>query len=112
MLEIIDNSASFAREPEVEETPTHSSFEPINFFILVKRVQEDNSKKGSFIVPEKFRQQSNRARILSIGEKVTAKLSAGDVITFGIYNAETLLIDGVEHLLINEADIRGVERAL
>lgn len=118
MTEIISNfyaddtysiGDELVNEPVV---PTHSSFEPLNDLVLVKRVQEDNSKKGSFIVPEQFREKSNRGSILSIGDKVTSKVSAGDIITFGIMNAETLVKDGEELLLIRQGDIRGVERSL
>lgn len=86
------------------------TFQPLNDLVLVKRYQEDNSKAGSFIVPEKFRQQSNRGIVVAVNLQHNG-IKAGDRVTFGVYNAETILIDGEEMLLIRWNDIRGVERA-
>jgi len=111
--ETVDNFFSGDAEQEViPESPKFESFQPLNDLVLLKRYQEDNSKTGSFIVPEKWRQQSNQGIVVGIGDTVRVSIVVGDKITFGIGNAENLIVDGVEHLLVRENDIRGVERAL
>lgn len=85
------------------------AFQPLNDLVLVRRHVEDNSIVGSFIVPEKFRQASNRGIVVAASIKVDT-VYPGDRVTFGVYNAETISIDGEEMLLIRENDIRGVER--
>jgi chaperonin GroES len=110
-MEIYENLFQGSDEPETL-TRTHEDFQPLNDLVLVRRYQEDNTKAGSFIIPEKFRQQSNRGTTVAIGDKVVARLNVGDLVTFGIYNAETISINGEELLLIRENDIRGFERAL
>ena len=91
--------------------PTHAAPKAWNDLILVRRVQEDNSKVGTFIVPEKFRQQSNRGEVVSFGSWVD-DINPGDIVTFGVYNCEPASVNGEELLLIREADIRMVEKCL
>jgi len=88
-------------------------FKPLNDLVLVHRFEEDNSTtKGGLVIAEKYRQQSNRGIIVSVSAGVKADLAPGDRVTFGIYNAETVNVDGEELLLIRENDIRGVEQLL
>ena len=110
MTEIINN---FYPETDTEGTTpavsTHEAFTPINDLLLLKRVVEDNSKKGSFVIPERYRQQSNRSSVIAVGEKVT-NIKAGDIVFHGQYNSEIFEIDGDEHILVRIGDVRGVER--
>jgi chaperonin GroES len=99
------------QEPEVEPK-AYAPFEPLNDLVLVKRVQESNDKAGSFIIPEKFRQQSNKGVVIAKGNLAKSDISKDDIVTFGVYNAENIIVRGGELLLIRENDIRGVERAL
>lgn len=87
-------------------------FEPINDLVLVKLWQEDNSKIGSIVVAEKYRKRSDRAIIVAVGDKVTARVQAGDRILLGIGNVEDVNVNGENLLLIREGDIRGFERKL
>jgi chaperonin GroES len=99
--------------PETAQPATHSPFTPINDFILVKRVEEDNTKtKGGFFIADKFQQPSNRGRVVAFGHKVSAPIHAGDILTFGSASTEVLEINEEEFLLLRESDIRGVEKAL
>lgn len=117
MVVKFENFYSGGDEPE-NPKPEFAPFAPLNDLVLVKRYEEDNSRKGSFIVPEKFRQQSNRGIVVETSNDLPYKMDGsksiyvGDLVTFGVYNAETLIKDGEELLLIRYNDIRGVERAL
>lgn len=90
----------------------YQPFQPLNDLVLVRRFEEDNSTtKGGLVIAEKYRQQSNRGIVVNycpyfIGEP----FQVGDRVTFGIYNAETINVEGEELLLIRANDIRGVER--
>jgi co-chaperonin GroES (HSP10) len=109
-VEIYNNLFQGAEDSLEQPQAEFESFQPLNDLVLVKRYSEDNSKAGSFIVPEKFRQQSNRGTVVAIGYDVEPSISAGDIVTFGIGNAENIIIHGEEHLLIRANDLRGVER--
>lgn len=86
------------------------AFQAYGDLVQVKRLEEDNSKVGNFVIPEKFRQQSDLGTVVSVGHKVTGPIQLGDIVKFGVYNAENLTDDGEEFLLIREGDIRSVKR--
>lgn len=112
-MEIHENLFQGTGEDAAPEPPkTYAPFEPLNHQILLSRVNEDNSMKGSFIVPEKYREQSYRGIVRFIGDKVTARISVGDIVTFGQYNVEDVMVYGQEYVLAHESDLRGVERVL
>src|ERR1700744_6020617 len=96
------------RTPEPEFAP----FEPINDLVLVRLWQGDNSKIGSIRVAAKYRPRSQRALVIAVGDKVTARVQAGDRILLGIGNVEDVSVNGENLLLIREGDIRGFERKL
>ena len=112
MVEIYNNLFQGDAE-QTDPTPEEfAPFEPINDLVLVRLWQEDNSKIGSIVVAEKYRQRSNRAIVIAVGDKVTARVQAGDRILLGIGNVEDVSVNGENLLLIREGDIRGFERKL
>lgn len=112
MVDIHENLFQHTGDEESLADPLFAPFEPINDLVLVKLWQEDNSKIGSIVVAEKYRQRSNRAIIVAVGDKVTARVQAGDRILLGIGNVEDVNVNGENLLLIREGDIRGFERKL
>lgn len=111
-MEIYENLFQGNSEPERTHAEKFDTFKPLNDLVLVKRYVEDNSMKGSFVVPERFREQSNRGIVKGVGQFVASDITAGDLVTFGIGNAENIIVNGEELLLIRDNDIRGYERAL
>lgn len=108
-MEIYENLFQGEASEKAPEAPEFLPFRPLNDLVLVRRYEQDNSKAGSFIIPEKFRQQSNKGVVVA-SSPLVSYVEPGDLVTFGVYNSELMLVDGVEMLLIRENDIRGVER--
>lgn len=112
-IDIVENFHAHSDEPEVEEVEVvevqYEPFTPINDRVMLKRFVEDNTKKGSFIIPELYRQQSKKGTVIAVGEKVTV-LQAGDVVLFGDYSSEHFDKDGEDFLIVSIHDIRGFER--
>jgi co-chaperonin GroES (HSP10) len=71
----------------------------------------DNSKIGSILIAEKYREISNRGTVIGVGHKVEG-ITAGDIVLFGLHDSETLTLRDEEFLLVRVGDVRGVERAL
>ncbi len=112
MADIISNFYSTDMVEETSEVvPTHEPFKPFNDLIQVTRVEEDNSTKNGFLIPEIYRQRSNRGSVVAVGPQVDG-ISPKDIILFGEYNSEELVIKGDNFLLIRQGDVRGVEKAL
>lgn len=110
-MEIHENLFQGTDEESLAD-PLFAPFEPINDLIQVKLWQENNEKVGSIVTPEKYRQRSNRAIVVAVGDKVTARVNVGDRVLMGIGNTEDLFDNGESFLLIREGDIRGFERKL
>jgi co-chaperonin GroES (HSP10) len=116
MLDIKANFFAETTEPEAPAEPViqYGPFTPILDRVLLKRVQEDNSKvKGSdiLIAADRYKAKSNKGIVIAVGEKVE-RLQAGDVVLFGDFNADEFEKDGEELLVVWLGDIRGYERAL
>lgn len=85
--------------------------------ILVRRLDAPKADEG-FIVPEKFRQQTNRGEVISIGDGVVLGtefksleffVSPGDIVHYGEYTAEQLKDDPTLYI-VRIQDVRLVER--
>ena len=112
MVEIHENLFQPTEHEESLADPLFGPPEPINDFLLVKLWQVDNEKIGSIVTPEKFRQRSNQAIVVGIGDKVTSRVNVGDRVTMGIGNTEDASVNGENLLIIREGDVRLFERKL
>ena len=84
-------------------------FQPILDRVLIKRIEPEPTADG-FVVPEKYRQHTNRGLVVSVGEEVDPHVVwNGAVVLYGEYTAEQLSLDGEDYWIVRLADIRGVE---
>jgi chaperonin GroES len=104
-VNVDENETMTVEVPEEQ----YEAFQPINDRVLLTRVTEDNSTKGRFIIPEKYRQASNKGTVIAVGDKVTT-LQAGDIVLYGDYNSEVFIMDGTEYLIVSIHDVRGYKR--
>ena len=90
---------------------------PVLDRIIVRRLTEAN--ESLIEIPEQYRQQSRKGIVVATspyfvqsGVKINTfeVVQVGDTIFFGEYNAEPVIIDGEELLVIRIQDIRFVER--
>jgi co-chaperonin GroES (HSP10) len=90
-------------QPAARPIADFAKYEPMNGRILLRKiVEKDNSL---VIEPDAFARVPNKAEVLCVpmGEGM---LSPGDVVLYGEYNAEDILIDGEKLLLVDIHDIR------
>lgn len=90
---------------------------PILDRVLIRRIEEE--KDGKIVIPEQYRQQSNKGEVVAIGDFVimggqkillSTIINVGDKVLFGEYNTEKVEADGEQLELVRVQDIRGVER--
>ena len=89
---------------------------PLHDRILVKRVEEQESKKGSIIIPDTAKEKPQEGKIMAVGTgRVTDEgknyplaVKQGDRILFGKYSGSEVKLDGEEFLIMKEEDILGV----
>lgn len=89
---------------------------PLHDRILVKRLDEQESKRGSIIIPDSAKEKPQQAEVAAVGdgkmletgERVKIDVKPGDRILFGKYSGSEIKVDGEEYLILKEDEILGV----
>ncbi len=89
---------------------------PLHDRVLVKRLEEQETKRGSIIIPDAAKEKPQEAEVVAVGsgklledgQRVAVDVKAGDRILFGKYSGADIRIDGEEFLILREDEILGV----
>src|SRR5947208_9478591 len=99
--------------------PAHvakTTLRPLHDRVLIKRLEEQDEKHGSIIIPDSAKEKPQEGRVMAVGSgRVTEEgktlaltVKAGDRILFGKYSGSEVKIDGEELLIMKEEDILGI----
>ncbi len=89
---------------------------PLHDRILVRRLEEQESKRGGIIIPDSAKEKPQQAEVIAVGngklledgERAAIDLKAGDRILFGKYSGSEIKLDGEDYLILREDEILGV----
>jgi chaperonin GroES len=89
---------------------------PLHDRVLIKRLEEQDEKHGSIIIPDSAKEKPQEGKVIAAGTgRVTEEgktlplvVKAGDRILFGKYSGSEVKIDGEELLIMKEEDILGI----
>jgi len=89
---------------------------PLGDRILVKRIEEEEVKKGGIIIPDTAKEKPIEGEIIAVGpgkvaengQRQPMEVKAGDKILFGKYSGTEIKIDGEEYLMMREDDVLGI----
>ena len=89
---------------------------PLHDRVLVRRLEEQESKRGNIIIPDSAKEKPHQAEVISVGsgklledgQRAAIDVQAGDRILFGKYSGSDVKIDGEEYLILREDEILGV----
>ncbi|HSB79467.1 MAG TPA: co-chaperone GroES [Candidatus Methylomirabilis sp.] len=89
---------------------------PLQDRILVKRLEEKETKKGGIIIPDTAREKPQEAEVIAVGPgKVTddgkrqpMEVKVGDKILFGKYSGSEVKLGDEEFLIMREEDVLGI----
>ena len=89
---------------------------PLYDRIVVKRVEEKEQVKGAIIIPDSAKEKPQEGEVIAAGKGkrlengtlVPLDLKAGDRVLFAKYSGSEVKIDGVEYLIMREAEVLGV----
>lgn len=89
---------------------------PLHDRILVRRVEEGETKVGNLIIPDTAKEKPQRAhvvavgsgRILDNGQRVPPALKAGDEVLVGKWSGTEVKIEGKEYLILKEDEVLGI----
>ena len=89
---------------------------PLHDRILVRRLEEQESKRGGIIIPDSAKEKPQQAEVVAVGsgklmedgKRSAPDVAAGDRILFGKYSGSDITIEGQEYLILREDEILGV----
>ena len=89
---------------------------PLHDRILVRRLEEQEEKRGGIIIPDSAKEKPQQDEVVAVGagkvledgQRAKPDVQAGDRILFGKYSGADVRIDGQEYLILREDEILGV----
>ena len=89
---------------------------PLHDRVLVKRLEEQEGKIGSIIVPDTAKEKPQQGEVCGVGagklldngQRATMAVQVGDRILFGKYSGSDIKIEGQEYMILREDEILAV----
>jgi chaperonin GroES len=89
---------------------------PLHDRILVKRVEEQEVRKGGIIIPDTAKEKPQEGKVIAVGngkvgddgKKIPLDVKAGDRILFGKYSGSEVKIEDEEYLILREEDVLAI----
>ena len=89
---------------------------PLHDRLIVKRVEEQEVKKGGIIIPDSAKEKPQEGKVIAVGTgrlhdngtKTPLDIKAGDRVLFGKYSGSEVKLDGQEYIIMKEEDVLGV----
>ncbi|MCK4646764.1 MAG: co-chaperone GroES [Candidatus Aminicenantes bacterium] len=86
---------------------------PLHDRVLLKRVEEQETKKGGIIIPDTAKEKPLEAEVIEVGKgRVTEdgkvlplEVKKGDKVLIGKFSGTEVTVDDVEHVIVREEEI-------
>src|SRR6266852_6053524 len=92
-----------------------TTLRPLHDRVLVKRLEEQDEKHGSLIIPDTAKEKPQEGQVVAVGtgkvndgKNFPLAVKEGDRILFGKYSGSEVKLDGVEYLIMKEEDVLGI----
>ena len=78
---------------------------PLHDRILVQRIEEEEQKVGSIIIPDSAKEKPQQGKVTAVGagkpdkdgKRIALDVKAGDTILFGKYSGQEVRVDGEDY---------------
>jgi chaperonin GroES len=92
------------------------SIKPLADRVLVKRIEEEEIKKGGIIIPDTAKEKPQKGEVIAVGpgrvdengKRIPMEVKEGDKILFSKYAGTEVKIEDEEYLIMREDDILGI----
>ena len=89
---------------------------PLHDRILVKRMEEQEVRKGGIIIPDTAKEKPQEGKVIAVGngkvnedgKRISLDVKAGDKILFGKYSGNEVKIDEEEYVIMKEEDVLAI----
>jgi chaperonin GroES len=90
--------------------------QPLYDRVLLRRVEEQEVKRGSIIIPDTAKEKPQEADVIEVGggrvndsgKTIPLSVKKGDRVLIGKYSGTEVTIDGVEHLIVREDEFLAI----
>ena len=91
-------------------------FRPLHDRVVVRRIDAEAKTAGGIIIPDTAKEKPQEGEIVAVGQGVrdaqgaiqALDVGVGDRILFGKWSGSEIRLDGVDYLVMKEADVMGV----
>jgi len=95
---------------------TTTTLRPLHDRVLVQRLEEQETRHGSILIPDTAKEKPQEGRVIAVGtgkvteagSRIPLAVKAGDRILFGKYSGSEVRLDGTEYLVMKEEDVLGI----
>jgi chaperonin GroES len=89
---------------------------PLHDRVLLKRLEEQEVKRGGIIIPDTAKEKPQEAEIIEAGKgrindegkTIPLAVKKGDKVLIGKYSGTEVMVDGVELVIVREEEILAV----
>jgi chaperonin GroES len=89
---------------------------PLHDRVLVKRLEEQETKRGGIIIPDTAKEKPQEGKVVAVGngkvgedgKRIPLDVKAGDRILFGKYSGSEVKIEDDEYLILREEDVLAI----
>jgi chaperonin GroES len=89
---------------------------PLHDRILVKRVEEQEVRRGGIIIPDTAKEKPQEGKVIAVGngkvtddgKKIALDVKTGDRILFGKYSGNEVKIEDEEYVIMREEDVLAI----
>jgi chaperonin GroES len=86
---------------------------PLHDRVLLKRLEEQEKKKGGIIIPDTAKEKPQEAEVIEVGKgRVTddgkvipLDIKKGDKVLIGKFSGTEVMIGNIEHIIVREEEI-------
>ena len=90
--------------------------QPLHDYILVKRFEEKETKKGGIIIPDTAKEKPQEGEVVAVGpgkltddgKRLPMDLKVGNKILFSKYSWNEVRLDDEEFLIMRESEVLGI----
>jgi chaperonin GroES len=86
---------------------------PLHDRVLLKRLEEQEVKKGGIIIPDTAKEKPQEAEVMEVGKGraveegkvIPLEVKKGDKVLIGKFSGTEVTIDDIEHIIVREEEI-------
>lgn len=89
---------------------------PLHDYILVKRLEEKESKKGGIIIPDTAKEKPQEGEVVAVGpgkltedgKRLPMDVKVGNRVLFSKYSWNEVRLNDEEYLILKESEVLGI----